>query len=117
MKINFQMWNKALWSLIKMESKEEWDALDPVSKWLIATRSAVTTVTIYACIMAGLLAWRDHFMQKLDRLPPQRPPGRSAARATPACATSRAESEPIARCAESREQARSPPMGEDIAAR
>ena len=62
MKINFKMWNKALWSLIKMESKEEWDALDPISKWLIATRSAVTTVTIYACIMAALLAWRDgHF--------------------------------------------------------
>ncbi len=59
MKINFEMWNKALSTLIKMESKEEWDALDPVSKWLIATRSAVTTVTIYACIMAGLLAWRD----------------------------------------------------------
>lgn len=59
MKINFKMWSKALWTLIKMDSKEEWDALDPVSKWLIATRSAVTTVTIYACLMAGLLAWRD----------------------------------------------------------
>jgi len=59
MKINFKMWNKALWTLVKMESKEEWDALDAVSKWLIATRSAVTTVTVYACIMAGLLAWRD----------------------------------------------------------
>ncbi len=59
MKINFKMWNKALWTLVKMESKEEWDALDAVSKWLVATRSAVTTVTVYACIMAGLLAWRD----------------------------------------------------------
>jgi len=59
MKINFEMWGKALWTLIKMDSKQEWDALDVVSKWLIATRSAVTTVTIYACIMAGLLAWRD----------------------------------------------------------
>lgn len=61
MKINFKMWGKALWTLVKMDSKEEWDSLDPVSKWLIATRSAVTTVTLYACIMAGLIAWRDGY--------------------------------------------------------
>ena len=59
MKINFGMWRKASWELIKMEDKKEWEALDVVSKWLIATRSAVTTVTIYSCIIAGLLAWRD----------------------------------------------------------
>jgi 1,4-dihydroxy-2-naphthoate octaprenyltransferase len=62
MKINFAMWRKASWELIKMDNKQEWDALDVISKWLIATRSAVTTVTIYSCIIAGLLAWRDgHF--------------------------------------------------------
>jgi 1,4-dihydroxy-2-naphthoate octaprenyltransferase len=55
MKINFRMWGKALWTLVKMDKKEEWDQLDVISKWLIATRSAVTTVTIYACIIAGLL--------------------------------------------------------------
>jgi 1,4-dihydroxy-2-naphthoate octaprenyltransferase len=60
MKINFKMWGKALSTLVKMETKEEWDALDPVSKWLIATRSAVTSVTVYACAIAGLLAWREH---------------------------------------------------------
>jgi 1,4-dihydroxy-2-naphthoate octaprenyltransferase len=59
MKINFAMWRKAAWELIKMDDKKEWDALDVVSKWLIATRSAVTAVTIYSCIIAGLLAWRD----------------------------------------------------------
>ncbi|MBI5296334.1 MAG: prenyltransferase [Chloroflexi bacterium] len=59
MKINFAMWRKASWELIKMDSKQEWESLDVVSKWLIATRSAVTTVTIYSCIIAGLLAWRD----------------------------------------------------------
>jgi len=58
MHINFAMWRKASWQLIKMDDKKEWDALDVVSKWLIATRSAVTTVTIYSCIIAGLLAWR-----------------------------------------------------------
>jgi 1,4-dihydroxy-2-naphthoate octaprenyltransferase len=59
MKINFGMWRKASWELIKMDDKKEWDALDVVSKWLIATRSAVTTVTLYSAVIAGLLAWRD----------------------------------------------------------
>lgn len=59
MHINFPMWRKASWQLIKMEDKKEWDALDVVSKWLIATRSAVTMVTVYSCVIAGLLAWRD----------------------------------------------------------
>lgn len=57
--INFGMWKRAAWELIKMDSKKEWDALDVVSKWLIATRSAVTTVTIYSCIIGGLLALRE----------------------------------------------------------
>jgi 1,4-dihydroxy-2-naphthoate octaprenyltransferase len=61
MKINFAMWRKASWELIKMDDKKEWDVLDIISKWLIATRSAVTTVTVYSCIIAGLLAWRDGF--------------------------------------------------------
>jgi 1,4-dihydroxy-2-naphthoate octaprenyltransferase len=62
MNIDFAMWRTAFWTLIKMDTKEEWEKLDVVSKWLIATRSAVTAVTIYSCIIAGLLAWRDgHF--------------------------------------------------------
>ena len=59
MNINFAMWRKASWQLIKMDDKREWEALDVVSKWLIATRSAVTLVTVYSCVIAGLLAWRD----------------------------------------------------------
>src|SRR5829696_723043 len=59
MHINFAMWRKASWQLIKMDDKKEWDSLDIVSKWLIATRSAVTLVTVYSCVIAGLLAWRD----------------------------------------------------------
>src|SRR5512138_2423942 len=59
MHINFSMWRKASWQLIKMDDKKEWDSLDVVSKWLIATRSAVTLVTVYSCVIAGLLAWRD----------------------------------------------------------
>jgi len=62
MKINLVMWKTALSTLVKMDKKEEWDQLDFVSKWLIATRSGVTTVTLYSCLIAGLLAWRDnHF--------------------------------------------------------
>jgi 1,4-dihydroxy-2-naphthoate octaprenyltransferase len=61
MHINFAMWRKASWELIKMDDKKEWDELDVISKWLIATRSAVTTVTIYSCIIAGALAWRDGY--------------------------------------------------------
>jgi 1,4-dihydroxy-2-naphthoate octaprenyltransferase len=59
MGVNFGMWRKASWQLVKMDDKREWDALDVVSKWLIATRSAVTLVTVYTCVIAGLLAWRD----------------------------------------------------------
>jgi 1,4-dihydroxy-2-naphthoate octaprenyltransferase len=61
MKINFAMWRKASWELIKMDDKKEWQALDVVSKWLIATRSAVTLLTVYSCIISGLLAWRDGY--------------------------------------------------------
>lgn len=62
MKINFGMWKKAVTSLVKMDSIEEWRGLDVVSKWLIATRSGVTIVTLYTCAIAGALAWRDgHF--------------------------------------------------------
>ena len=62
MRINFGMWKTALSTLVKMENKEEWDRLDVVSKWLIATRSGVTIVTLYSCVIAGLLAIRfGHF--------------------------------------------------------
>jgi 1,4-dihydroxy-2-naphthoate octaprenyltransferase len=58
MAINFGMWKKSLSELVKMESKDEWNKLDTVSKWLIATRSAVTIVTLYSCAIGGLLAIR-----------------------------------------------------------
>ena len=61
MKINFAMWKKALSELVKMDSKEEWDGLDVVSKWFIATRSAVTIVTLYSCAIGGLLAVRHGY--------------------------------------------------------
>ena len=56
--MKFRWWLKAL-SIIPKISKEEWDSLDVVAKWLIMTRSAVTMVTVFSSIVAGLLAWRD----------------------------------------------------------
>ncbi len=61
MKIDFGMWKKALNTLVKMDSAEEFGRLDVISKWLIVTRSAVTVVTIYSGVIAGLLAWRDGY--------------------------------------------------------
>lgn len=61
MQVNFKMWRDATWQLIKMDDKDEWDALDLVSKWLIATRAAVTLVTLYSCVIAGILAARDGY--------------------------------------------------------
>jgi 1,4-dihydroxy-2-naphthoate octaprenyltransferase len=52
------MWGKAV-RVIPRVSKDEWDALDVVSRWLIATRSAVLVMTFNASAIAGLLALRD----------------------------------------------------------
>ena len=52
------MWRKSLSQLIRMENKNEWDALDILSKWFIATRSAVGTITLYSGLIGGLLAWQ-----------------------------------------------------------
>ena len=56
----FSNWRKFLSQLVKMSDKREWDALDFLSKWFIATRSAVGTITIYSGIVGGLLAWQHN---------------------------------------------------------
>jgi 1,4-dihydroxy-2-naphthoate octaprenyltransferase len=58
MNSTFAMWRKSLSQLIKMDDKKEWDALDVLSKWFIATRSAVGTITLYSGLIGGLLAWQ-----------------------------------------------------------
>ena len=52
------MWKKATTTLVRMDKKSDWDALDVVSKWLIATRSGVAIVTVYSCVIAGIFALR-----------------------------------------------------------
>lgn len=56
--MNFSMWKKAL-NVIPEVSKEEWNQLDIISRWLIATRAAVLIMTFISAALAGLFAWRD----------------------------------------------------------
>ena len=52
---NLNMWGKALTVMPRID-KSEWDALDLVSRWLIATRAAVIIMTFTSAAFAGLLA-------------------------------------------------------------
>ncbi len=56
--MNFTMWKKAL-QVIPAVSKQEWDDLDLVSKWLIASRAAVLVMTFISAALAGIFALRD----------------------------------------------------------
>lgn len=58
MKVNFAMWRKAL-NVIPEVSKQEWDELDLVSRWLISTRAAVLIMTFLSAALAGIFAIRD----------------------------------------------------------
>ncbi len=53
--MNVTMWRKAL-EVIPRISKDEWDRLDVVSKWLISTRAAVLIMTFISAAIAGILA-------------------------------------------------------------
>ena len=56
--MNIGMWRKAL-RVIPHVSKEEWQRLDIISKWLIATRAAVLIMTFISAVIAGILAFQD----------------------------------------------------------
>lgn len=68
MRIDFRMWWFALQKPVKMSVKNDWDALDPIAKWLISTRGTVTQLTLFAGIIAGLLAWHDGYFNWLPWL-------------------------------------------------
>jgi 1,4-dihydroxy-2-naphthoate octaprenyltransferase len=55
--MNIAMWGKAL-RVIPNLDKEQWQELDIVSRWLVATRSAVLVITFISCAIAGILAFR-----------------------------------------------------------
>lgn len=55
--MNVAMWLKAL-RVIPRITKDEWDHLDVISRWLISTRAAVLIMTFISAAIAGLLAAR-----------------------------------------------------------
>lgn len=54
---NVAMWGRALTAMPRI-SKADWDGLDLVSRWLIATRSAVIIMTFTSAAFAGVLAYK-----------------------------------------------------------
>lgn len=55
--MNVTMWRKAL-QVIPNVSKEEWEKLDVISKWLISTRAAVLIMTFISAALAGVFAFQ-----------------------------------------------------------
>jgi 1,4-dihydroxy-2-naphthoate octaprenyltransferase len=56
--VNVTMWRKAL-QIIPRIDKTEWESLDVISKWLIATRAAVLIMTFLSAAIAGIMAIQD----------------------------------------------------------
>jgi len=56
------MWGQAL-SKMPRVSASQWQNLDPISRWLIATRASVLFMTFTAAGLGGLLALRDGLFQ------------------------------------------------------
>jgi len=57
MKVDLAMWRKAL-NVIPEVSREQWGALDIVSRWLISSRAAVLIMTFLSAALAGIFALR-----------------------------------------------------------
>jgi len=53
--MNVTMWRKAL-NVIPRITKDEWDHLDIISRWLISTRAAVLIMTFISAGIAGIFA-------------------------------------------------------------
>ncbi|MBL8051240.1 MAG: prenyltransferase, partial [Anaerolineales bacterium] len=63
-RVKFSMWREAL-QIIPSVSKEEWNQLDIVSRWLVSTRAAVLIMTFLSAMLAGLFAIRNHTFEFL----------------------------------------------------
>jgi 1,4-dihydroxy-2-naphthoate octaprenyltransferase len=55
--VDIKMWGRSLDRMPKLNA-EQWHALDPVAKWLIACRASVLFMTLTAAALGGLMAWR-----------------------------------------------------------
>ena len=53
--MNLAMWHKAL-NVIPRVTKEEWNQLDIISRWLISTRAVVLIMTFISAAISGILA-------------------------------------------------------------
>lgn len=53
-----KVWAQALAGMPRLD-KAQWDLLDPVSRWLLATRASVLFMTLMSAVFAGLFALRD----------------------------------------------------------
>ncbi|MFN3706075.1 MAG: prenyltransferase [Thermoflexales bacterium] len=62
---NFAVWRRALGGVPRLH-REEWLGLDPIARWLIATRAAVLIMTFISAALAGIFAARAG---KFDLLP------------------------------------------------
>jgi 1,4-dihydroxy-2-naphthoate octaprenyltransferase len=56
--MNPAMWLKAL-RVIPRISKDEWDRLDIIARWLISTRAVVLIMTFLSAAIAGILAFQQ----------------------------------------------------------
>jgi 1,4-dihydroxy-2-naphthoate polyprenyltransferase len=63
--MNVSMWGKALRGIPRLD-KTEWNGLDVISRWLIATRAAVLVMTFLSAAIAGILAIRDGQFNAVD---------------------------------------------------
>lgn len=59
------MWGKALRGIPRLD-KAEWNGLDIISRWLIATRAAVLIMTFLSAAIAGILAFRAGRFNGID---------------------------------------------------
>jgi len=59
--LDIRTWGRALHGMPRL-SHSQWQALDPVARWLVACRASVLFMTFTAAALGGLLAWRaGHF--------------------------------------------------------
>lgn len=58
--MNYAMWGKALKTVVRVD-KTEWDGLDVISRWLIASRASVIIMTLFSAGLAGIFAVRDEY--------------------------------------------------------
>ena len=56
--MDLKIWWLALTNMPKV-SRTQWDTLDVIARWLIATRAAVFIMTLTAAWIAGLMAYQD----------------------------------------------------------